>query len=84
MKISKKWSQIATNWLGNSEGKHCHWCRFKLSEEGEVTCDNLKSKFCDGGRIRSWDGLDCAKECGYFEIDEWYTKDKNYYKTFKK
>jgi hypothetical protein len=80
--ISKKWKIVAKNWLGTVTGKHCHWCRFMKSEEGEVTCTNINSMFCDGDRIRTWDGIGCAKECGLFEINEWYTKDENYDKTF--
>ena len=82
-KISPKWIPVAKGWLGNEEGKHCHWCKFKDTEEGEVTCSNPKSKFCDGNRIRTWDGLGCAEECGFFELDEWYTKDENYDEYFK-
>jgi hypothetical protein len=82
-KISKKWKPVAWAWLGNKQGKHCHWCEFMDSEDGEVTCGNPESKFCDGNRIRTWDGLQCAKECGHFILNEWYTKDENYDSTFK-
>lgn len=77
MKISSGWSKIAKNWVGNKEGKHCHWCRFAKFDEGEVFCKNKKSKFNDGDRIRSWDGEGCADECGQFEIGQYYTDDKN-------
>jgi len=83
-KISEKWSKVAMSWLGNKNGMHCHWCKHKQSFDGEVRCDNKKSKFCDGSRIRSWDGLACAEECGFFELEKWYTDDKNFDKYFKK
>jgi hypothetical protein len=82
--ISPKWIPFAKGWLGNKDGKHCHWCKFAEFDEGEVTCGNPKSKFCDGDRIRSWDGLGCAEECGLFEISDWYTKDENFETTFPK
>jgi len=82
-KISKKWKPVAIAWVGNKYGKHCHWCSFMDSDDGEVTCSNPNSKFCDGDRIRTWDGLECAKECGVFELNEWYTKDENYDGIFK-
>lgn len=81
--ISKEWSIVANAWLGNKYGKHCHWCKYMLSEEGEVTCNNPDSKFFDGERIRSWDGLYCAEECGLFELNSWYKDDKNFYEYFK-
>jgi len=83
-KISPKWKPVAKGWLGNSNGKHCHWCTHMISEDGEVVCTNIKSKFCDGDRIRTWDGLGCAKECGFFKLNEWYTKDENYDAVFGK
>ena len=82
--ISKKWIDVAKFWTGNKNGKHCHWCKFIITEDGEATCGNTLSKFCDGDRIRSWDGLDCAKQCGLFELDDWYKDDKNYDEYFKK
>jgi hypothetical protein len=81
--ISPKWKPVAKGWLGNSNGKHCHWCSFAEFGDGEVTCGNPKSKFHDGDRIRTWDGLQCAKECGLFELDKWYTEDKNFDDYFK-
>lgn len=81
--ISAKWKHIAASWLGTSSGRHCHWCKYMLSEEGEVRCGNQNSQFCDGDRIRSWDGATCAAECSVFELDEWYTCDENFDKTFK-
>lgn len=81
--ISNKWSKVAQSWLGDKNGKHCHWCKFMKSEEGEVTCENPKSKFNDGERIRTWDGLACAKECGVFELDKHYTTDKTFNEYFK-
>lgn len=80
--ISKQWEAIAESWLGEKSGRHCHWCRHMKSEDGEVTCTNKASKFCDGDRIRTWDGLGCAKECGLFELDDWYKSDENVAKTF--
>jgi len=53
------------------------------SEEGEVTCTNKDSPYCDGDRIRTWDGLECATKCPVFELDDWYTADKNYEEYFK-
>jgi hypothetical protein len=82
-KISPKWIPVAIGWLGNKDGKHCHWCKFMKSDDGEVTCKNPDSQFCDGDRIRTWDGLWCAERCGLFELDEWYTKNENYDSFFK-
>lgn len=82
-KISLKWKRVAYFWTGNKKGKHCHWCKFAKIEDCEVYCGNKKSKFCDGKRIRTWDGESCAKKCGYFEIAKWYTSDRNFNKTFK-
>lgn len=76
--ISLKWQSLSYALFGNYHGKHCHWCRFKKSNDGEVYCTNKKSMFHDGDRIRTWDGVYCAKKCGLFELDEWYTDDKNY------
>lgn len=78
MTISPKWSNFAERLLGDKDGKHCHWCKYMKSEDGEVTCTNPKSEFCDGDRIRTWDGLYCAEKCGSFELNEWYTKDENF------
>jgi hypothetical protein len=82
--ISEQWSIVAKVFLGKKSGKHCHWCKYHLTEEGEVTCINEKSKFCDEGRIRSWDGIYCAKKCGLFELEDWYKDDKNCQEYFKK
>lgn len=76
--ISSRWAEVARGCLGNSEGIHCHWCVHAKFDEGEVTCGNEKSKFCDDDRIRTWDGEYCAKECGLFELSEWYKDDKNF------
>lgn len=76
--ISPKWSKLSKRVFGNSEGKHCHWCKYIKSEDGESRCTNKLSKFCDGDRIRTWDGEGCAKECGQFKINKWYTDDKNF------
>lgn len=81
--ISPKWSELAESFIGSKEGRHCHWCKHIEIREGEASCANPKSKFNDGDRIRTWDGLDCASECHCFELDEFYTKDENYDKTFK-
>lgn len=81
--ISPKWKPVARMWLGNKDGQHCHWCKHAIFDEGTVECGNAASKFCDGDRIRSWDGLECAKECGVFELADWYKDDKNYDKYFK-
>lgn len=77
-KISPKWSKFAEKFINCPNGQHCHWCKFMKSEEGCVTCEHPKSKYNDGDRIRSWDGKACAEDCGYFEIDEHYTKDENF------
>ncbi len=76
--ISSKWPKMSRAWLGNKTGRHCHWCKFILCEDGEANCNNTKSKFFEGGRIRSWDGEYCAKECGLFELSDWYKDDKNF------
>ena len=81
--ISPKWSKLALSVLGDKNGRHCHWCKFMESDDGEVHCINKDSPFCDGNRIRTWDGLECASKCGVFELDDWYTKDKNYEEYFK-
>ena len=80
--ISEKWKQIASGWLGDESGRHCHWCKHMVSEDGCVTCGNKASPFCDGDRIRTWDGLDCASKCPVWELNEWYTDDANYDSTF--
>lgn len=82
--ISSKWSKLALSVLGDVAGRHCHWCRFIDTEEGEAHCLNKDSPYCDDGRIRTWDGLECASKCKVFELDGWYTDDKNYNKTFGK
>ena len=82
--ISTKWLELAKSVLGNETGKHCHWCKFINCYDGIAECSNPKSKFCDGDRIRTWDGLECASKCGLFEIDEWYTSDNNYEGIFGK
>lgn len=81
--ISPKWSKCARTMVGNSQGIHCHWCKYMRSQDGYVTCTNKKSRYCDGDRIRTWDGNFCAKRCGHFKLNSWYTKDKNYDITFK-
>ena len=82
--ISPKWIPVAEGWTGNKEGRHCHWCKHKTNSEdgGEAYCGNSGSQFSNGKRIRSWDGEGCAAQCKLFEIDEWYTEDENFYKTF--
>ena len=75
--ITPRWSKIASVWLGNGDGVHCHWCKFMKSEEGEVVCTHPQSRFSDGDRIRSWDGRYCAEQCGYFELQDFYKDDKN-------
>jgi len=81
--ISTKWSRLALSVLGDKDGRHCHWCKYMQSEEGEVTCTNKNSPFCDGDRIRTWDGLGCASVCKVFELDDWYTNDNNYDEYFR-
>lgn len=77
--ITSKWSRLAKSVLGDEQGRHCHWCKFiEDSGEGTVSCSNKDSPYCDGDRIRTWDGLVCASKCKVFELDDWYTDDKNY------
>ncbi len=84
-RISPKWSKLSQHVLGNPSGIHCHWCVFhKSTIDGEVYCANKSSKYCDGGRIRTWDGEECAKKCSLFKLDNWYTDDKNYEEYFKR
>jgi hypothetical protein len=82
-KISPKWSKLAENMLGDKNGRHCHWCKFINTHDGIAECSNPQSEFCDGDRIRTWDGLGCAAECKLFELDDWYTDDKNYEEMLK-
>ena len=86
MDISPKWSKLAKAVLGDKSGRHCHWCKFIQSVEdgSEVHCSNKDSPFCDGDRIRTWDGQECASKCKVFELDEWYTQDENHEAYFKK
>ena len=83
-RISPKWAEVAISVLGDKNGQHCHWCKYIKHEDGYSFCTHPQSKFNDDDRIRSWDGLECAKECGCFKLDDWYTKDKNYEKYFGK
>lgn len=76
--ISPKWSKLAENVLGDKDGRHCHWCKFLQSDGDTVHCSNKDSPYCDGDRIRTWDGLECASKCSVFELDDWYTLDRNY------
>lgn len=76
--ISKKWKDVARMWLGDEWGRHCHWCKFIEYDDGCSFCKKPKSKFADGNRIRSWDGKQCAEECGLFELKDWYKDDKKY------
>lgn len=80
--ISGKWSQLALSMLGDKNGRHCHWCQFIHCEDSTAECFNEASPFCDGDRIRTWDGLECASKCKVFELDDWYTEDKNYEEYF--
>lgn len=80
--ISQKWMDAARFWVGNEHGKHCHWCKGIKHDDGESHCDNPDSKFFNEGRIRSWDGEECAKQCGHFKLSDFYKDDANYDKTF--
>jgi len=82
--ISPKWRPAAKLWTGRSDGRHCHWCKHHVTDDGEVTCGHPDSKYNDGDRIRSWDGEKCAVNCEYFELDDWYKRDENYDTTFAK
>ncbi len=81
--ISVKWTKLAKSVLGDETGRHCHWCKYIDCDDGEAHCLNENSQFCDGDRIRTWDGLHCASRCKAFELDDWYTEDKNYEEYFK-
>ena len=81
--ISKKWIPIARSWLGNSQGKHCHWCKKIKHNDGYSHCKEKQSPYYDI-RIRTWDGGDCAHACGFFELSDYYKDDINYYKSFPK
>jgi hypothetical protein len=80
--ISPLWVSVALLWTGNKEGRHCHWCKHMISEDGEVRCGNKGSQYYDGDRIRTWNGEYCAKHCVVFELDDWYKSDSNYDSTF--
>jgi len=80
--ISVKWSRLALSVLGDKDGRHCHWCKFIDSDGDTVCCSNKDSPFCDDDRIRTWDGLECASKCKVFELNKWYTDDKNYEEYF--
>jgi hypothetical protein len=75
--ITEKWGLIAKSWLGVASGRHCHWCKHKISCDFEVTCGNKASPYCDGERIRTWDGQSCARACQVFELNNWYKDDAN-------
>lgn len=75
--ISPGWANIAKGWIGIESGKHCHWCRSIRHNDGCSYCNNPNSKFSDGHRIRSWDGEECAEDCGVFELNEHYKDDRN-------
>jgi len=81
--ISNKWANLAISFVGNSSGRHCHWCKFIILDEYEAVCGNKLSEFADGERIRTWDGEGCAKNCDFFELNDWYKDDKNFYKFFE-
>jgi len=76
--ISPKWAKIAESFLRDRTGRHCHWCKFIDLDEDTAQCSNEDSPYCDGDRIRTWDGLECASKCNVFELDDWYTDDKNF------
>lgn len=77
-RISPKWAKFAEGWLGTADGRHCHWCKYIHCEDGGAECENIKSPFCDGDRIRTWDGIVCATNCPVFELDDWYKSDNNF------
>jgi len=77
--ISPKWAELSEMVLLVEDGKHCHWCKNMVADNnGAVLCGKEGCQFSDGERIRVWDGLACADECGHFDLDEWYSKDENY------
>ncbi len=78
--ISPKWSKLALSVLGDKNGRHCHWCKFIRTDGDIAICTNKDSLFCDGDRIRTWDGLECASQCKVFELDDWYSDNKKYEK----
>ncbi len=85
-KISKLWLKFSDNWFGNKEGLHCYWCKHTEEDdlEGGIFCSYVDSEFNDGKEIKNWKGTYYAKQCPYFEIKDWYTDDKNFYKSFPK
>lgn len=83
-RISELWSKFAESFLGNKEGVHCHWCQYISHRKGYSYCTHNKSQYNDGNRIKASDGLSCANYCIYFKLDEYYTKDENFFKTFPK
>ncbi len=82
--ISPKWSKLARNVLGNSKGIHCHWCKNGESdvENGEYLCRHPQSNY-NGKQIRILEGDAIAKKCKLFELNPWYTDDKNYDEYFE-
>ena len=78
--ISDSWKPYGVFWVGSDAGEHCHWCKHMISEDGAVNCGHPDTKF--EGRIRTWDGAECARECDLFELDDWYKSEENFKKTF--
>lgn len=72
--IHKSWVNIADSVTGSKEGRHCHWCSQIKNEDGSSFCDSPYSKFNNGDRIRTYDGLGLAVQCKYFELNHFYTK----------
>ena len=76
--IAPKWVVFARGWLDIESGQHCHWCKHIVHDDGESHCSNPNSRYCDGDRIRTWDGETCAETCGCFELSDWYKADENF------
>mgnify|MGYP001616197299 CR=1 FL=1 len=82
MTIGKAWARVASFMVGNSDGRHCHWCEHVKHEDGCSYCTNPASKFNDGDRIRCLEGEVCAAECGVFKLDAHYEDDANIRRSF--
>ena len=81
MAIGREWSKIATGFVGNPEGQHCHWCKHIKTGDGAAWCNQPGAIYGDGERIRSWDG-EGAVGCGVFKLDPWYEDDANICQSF--
>jgi len=76
--IGVKWSKFATQWVGNKEGIHCHWCKYIKTDKGIAWCEEKESPFNNDERIYGWGGNYCADQCPVFKLDEFYQDDDNF------